>query len=481
MDEGMKTVFLSYSSKDSAFALRIFRDLSRSGLKVWHFESDAEKNTDFRVTIRKRIEASDFFCLLDSPHSRISEYVQYEVGIAFEFAKNRIDRTFRISICCLYSDGDWRQHELFEDHNFWTYFDFQVLDTYDQKAKYFAAVRGLCQEFHVEYEPWTSIPSVRDFEKELLTTPISLLERKVLLEDFQTFWFRYEQDSPNILHRLEIFVDDCRRLGVYLPSPLIAFGVLQGERGHHLDASRTFRSIIELFPNDPRGYAGCGSAEFQLMHYHDALQLFRRSYRLLLKSSDLGRRHARLPDVMLNMILIRIRIHDYEIAESAIRELRRLFPAFREVIFAEMQLAVAIADFWNAKTLFQRIREQFAATNVDDEIHSSELSGFITGIGRAYQSSEYYYEAIECFAFAIDHCPNSLRYHGELALLLYCCERYEEMEDLINAGKLLKAQNLEDTYFQGLLYFLEGNELEATMYYLNCGKKWDFYSHLIQF
>ena len=72
-------VFVSYSRKNSAFALRLVSELSGSGLRVWFDRTKIRGGEEWWRSIERGIDLADFvvFCL--SPDSSRSEVAQREI------------------------------------------------------------------------------------------------------------------------------------------------------------------------------------------------------------------------------------------------------------------------------------------------------------------------------------------------------------------------------------------------------------------
>jgi formylglycine-generating enzyme required for sulfatase activity len=81
----MTQVFISYSRKDLEFVQRLADDLKTAGLEVWYDLSGLDAGTRWGSEIQKAIKASQYFLVVISPNSIISEWVENE----FLYAKNQ--------------------------------------------------------------------------------------------------------------------------------------------------------------------------------------------------------------------------------------------------------------------------------------------------------------------------------------------------------------------------------------------------------
>lgn len=76
--------FISYSSKDQAFAERLYADLQANGVRCWYAPEDLKIGDKFRIRIDESIRLYDKLLLILSEHSVRSPWVEKEVETAFE-------------------------------------------------------------------------------------------------------------------------------------------------------------------------------------------------------------------------------------------------------------------------------------------------------------------------------------------------------------------------------------------------------------
>lgn len=76
--------FISYSSKEEAFAKRLYNDLQSEGVRCWFAPEDLKIGEKFRVRIDESIRLYDKLLLVLSESSVASEWVEKEVETAFE-------------------------------------------------------------------------------------------------------------------------------------------------------------------------------------------------------------------------------------------------------------------------------------------------------------------------------------------------------------------------------------------------------------
>lgn len=86
----MTQIFISYSRKDIAFVRKLAGDLEKAGYSVWWDVSDLRGGDDWVRVIPAAIAASDFFIVVISPNSTISEWVEKEYTQAISLRKRII-------------------------------------------------------------------------------------------------------------------------------------------------------------------------------------------------------------------------------------------------------------------------------------------------------------------------------------------------------------------------------------------------------
>ena len=100
------TCFISYSSKDHAFAERLYNDLQESGIRCWFAPNDLKIGDKFRQRIDESLRIYDKLIVILSQYSMQSSWVEREVKVAFdkELSQNksvlfpiRLDNTFMVT------------------------------------------------------------------------------------------------------------------------------------------------------------------------------------------------------------------------------------------------------------------------------------------------------------------------------------------------------------------------------------------------
>lgn len=99
----MASVFISYSSQDKAIATRIARDLDKHGVRVWLDTYELLPGDSLVEKITQGVQTSDYLLVILSRSSVQSQWVQREIGIAYQ--RNREASTLRV-IPVLIDDSD---------------------------------------------------------------------------------------------------------------------------------------------------------------------------------------------------------------------------------------------------------------------------------------------------------------------------------------------------------------------------------------
>jgi hypothetical protein len=76
--------FISYSSKDEAFAKRLYADLQSKGVRCWFAPEDMKIGDKIRPRIDDSIRIYDKLLLVLSEHSVASKWVEFEVEAAMD-------------------------------------------------------------------------------------------------------------------------------------------------------------------------------------------------------------------------------------------------------------------------------------------------------------------------------------------------------------------------------------------------------------
>ena len=90
VSNSMAQIFISYSRKDIGFVRKLAGDLEKAGYDVWWDLTDLRGGDDWPREIPKAIEASQYFVVVLSPNSAVSDWVAKEYTQALSLRKKII-------------------------------------------------------------------------------------------------------------------------------------------------------------------------------------------------------------------------------------------------------------------------------------------------------------------------------------------------------------------------------------------------------
>ncbi|HMR68529.1 MAG TPA: TIR domain-containing protein, partial [Anaerolineae bacterium] len=102
--------FISYSSKDKAFAQRLHADLQQNGVRCWFAPKDMRMGDRIRSTIDQSIRTHDKLMVILSENSINSEWVETEVETAFEEERKRKQTVLfpvRLDVAVMETEQAW--------------------------------------------------------------------------------------------------------------------------------------------------------------------------------------------------------------------------------------------------------------------------------------------------------------------------------------------------------------------------------------
>jgi tetratricopeptide (TPR) repeat protein len=270
----MTDVFLSHSSQDSQFALRVRIDLQRSGLRVWTYQTDSELGTDLRIEYLEQIAAARHFCVLDGRHARRSDHVRRECQYARECSKRII-----VGLTEARAGGrdSWWKVEPFPEFNSLTHVEL------DQKG-YEAGIQELCRAFGGAFIPAIAFPRAEEFRAEVERSKLPFKRAARLLEMWWEFVELYGRDRALGESQLRVLIASTDRLvGQHLVSVRVSLGVVLADQARHREALAVFEQVVNLAPDDARSWAGVGGAQYYLGRHGEAIESLRRCESLLVR------------------------------------------------------------------------------------------------------------------------------------------------------------------------------------------------------
>lgn len=219
-------LFISYSSRDSAIAMRIFHDLTRHGLNVFLYEEKARIRKNFQDEIFQAIDHAKYFCLIDSTHARASKWVKEECQKAISHIEKEQFIRSVVEPIGIWQDTNQLQGEnqgVFEEINLiqavklfeFTFYDHD--EVYDNCLLQILSI--ISPHAHIlrkEENNSLKNPNEIDFERELANWKIKGRVKEMLLHDFHYVVSSGDINPELTEQRLNILLANMSNLGYSL-------------------------------------------------------------------------------------------------------------------------------------------------------------------------------------------------------------------------------------------------------------------------
>ena len=461
------TVFLSYAEEDATTARRVYLALERSGLvRAWGYKESGRPGVDFREEFEAQIKACQYFCLLDSPHSRASRWIAIECGLALQSSGQMV-------ICRLADPGSGG--ELFDGHDLRRAIDFANVET---------GIRHLFTFLQITYNPWSPIPRDRDFEEEVFRAGLNVDRAQELFDLYREFREHFA-DLEFAEALLRVIIRKCQAYGARdVVSPSLALGVIHADTGRHQNALRVFSDLSKTHATDPRAWAGLAGAYYYLNRYEPCLDALNRCVQV-------GMAHyredaaARMAEIVHNIASVQILLERYDEAEAALRGLsveEREHPFVKAVtgrlLLARGQYQQALPYIEDAHRVGVAVSQALVIdlANCYRQLgrDGDEASVLRTAVAQSPASPELCHRAADCYLrqrdtasaldamrMAADRSQESPRYRAQLAALL--CRARSPQEGRAEAERCtaLAAPTAQDRYYRGLAYYVLGKRVTA--------------------
>lgn len=454
--------------EDSHLALRLYDDLKRSGLDVWRYEADSKKGRHFQDEYIEQLRTSDYFCLVDSPAARLSNYVAEEI---FEGLKNFEFRN-KFFVCLKGEDGDWRNEivvvpglppidlERLNKINYVQFFDGSKKDIFEEDNRYRIAIEKVIQAFGVDHIPWSPYPWLYDLRTEFFNSvaEIPLTNKNVLLNKFHDanyFWVNGN------LKQAEWELENLVRLCDQLPliSPQILLGAVFFDQHKLEEAKEIYTLITSRFTEDPRGWFGLGLSCYLLSDYEQALNYFNHTLFLVEKSTWSNSHQKAKPRVIQSIARTQIQLGRYAEASACIKNLDSQYQDLLETKIIKILLASRLDNKSRVVDLYQSLHYD---NQNNSEYQKAMLADLEANLARYFHKIGDSIEALKHCEKSVSLQPQKISYWGNLALLCHWGKTLHRKKKIaIRQGlKLVPVQD-EDYYFQGLLHYLNNDFQKA--------------------
>lgn len=276
----MKKAFISYSWKDEAIALRLYRDIKRLNINIWLDRIDGEPTGDFKQEFLRLIHDCDFFIVIDSENYRYkSNWCETELRACF----NRIEEHEQVSmiVCLADMPGKWRDAEtiqdkarqkLYEKLNAQKYYVLCHDGTYDNERAYYIALESIQRIFGKESFSWDIFPEEADIIDEL---GVELKKHPEVLDDdreslksaVRSIVLRRNQHK-DITKHLQQLIEDCKELKLFLFLPYWMYSIWLADNRHggkyNKECFNNLKLLRNQFPKDSRVYRALGGISARL-------------------------------------------------------------------------------------------------------------------------------------------------------------------------------------------------------------------------
>ena len=491
----MRAVFISYAEEDGNLAMRLHEDLERLRFVVWRYEAHGRVGVDFVEEYRQQIEATQVFCLIDSPHSRKSYFVKEECLLARELEEKRGLPQF-VS-CSENRSNRWRKKELFEGQNRMTYIDFTA---------YGRGIRDLCEFLGVNYSPFSKIPRDLDFREEIYgITGLDWRDRQKLIDDYAYFRIKFEEDKRLAESLLVTINARCADFNIQIISPYLALGVLQAEAGRHRDALDTFTEASTIFPADPRVWAGIAGAQYYLSCYESVRKTYEKCRSLVNESANENHK-SHLTEVVHNLAQVLFVLGETDQALAELNHLPDTEQQRPETLSLMGRILMSKGETERALSYLKRANESEQSASLMLDIADcygkrGELRKQYEMLNRAakaypndaevsrslavyFANQAQFDSALRCMERAVDLFPNKITYRAELALLFNLVGASDELDKQVKACLSLAVSTYADHYYLGLIYYIT-RRVERALDEFEYAKKdkkltaWPYYDALV--
>ena len=312
----MKKVFISYSWKDDAIALRLYRDLKRLNISIWLDRIDGEPTGDFKEEFLRLIAHCDYFIVIDSENYRYnSHWCETELRKCFEridvwdHGKNQQAKPVSMIVCRMDPAGtekDWTRVDsikdagkraLFKRLNDQLYYSLSHPGTYDNERTYDQSVAKISRILGQGSYSWDIFPEEMDLVDEL----DSSIKRQSLVGDddreslkclLRSAILRRKQGRDVKAH-FRLLITDCEELGLKLFVPRWAYSIWLADLKHggrfDQECFDSLQRLAQDFPDESRAWRGLGGMASRLNHQVLAAKCYQKALDLVQDEDGLVR------------------------------------------------------------------------------------------------------------------------------------------------------------------------------------------------
>lgn len=475
-------LFISYATKDSKIAHRVFSDVTKSGGKAYLYEKQTDF-TNFKKEIAVYIKQAKGFCFIDSTAARKADYVRYECELALvkqHFIQNNL---FFVLLTQKNIPKPIKDDSLFKEINLIRYTDVSLSEyetsldkRYDFNDRYYEGISKICESLNLSFA--MPHPGIKDYSKELRFLQIDPNNVNLLKSDFQSLLYK-KRMNKDIHKRYTLILEECNALNIKVISPFLVMGSHQLSQYDFSSAKCTYKKVITYFEEDIRGWIGLSHALMGLYEYSESLEVISKAEKLATENKYNPIIRAYYSNIAYNKIKLLIHFGKIEEANeclNSIDETLLILPEFKTLrLILELDQGV----FSSEDELYNQINNYYSDNTINSE-EQQLLADLEHKIAKHYSSSEDYSLALLHLKKASKAWPHNIQFYAEMALIYSTDIYYHNDLKLIQTQfKNYSPKNLHDSYYLGLIKFLTKETRAAKKLFKSARKlQYPYYSKL---
>ncbi len=480
----MIDLFISYATKDSQLAYRLFGDIIKSGGKAYLYE---RQNTlvNFEDEIKTYIESTRGFCLVDSAAAREAKYVNYECRLALA-QKHILENNLFFVLLAQKNIGPWREKNvLFKPINLIKYLDLTLAEyksdrdkTYDYHDYYFNAVNKICEKLELSFA--MPHPSLKDFDKELNVLSVDGETVDLLKNDYKHLLSNFK-DSKSFEVRANLINDNIRRLKIETISPYLLIGSYQLQEQRFALAETTYSKVISTHNEDPRGWIGLSYTYLGLGDLKKALYNISIGEQIVLNNKKNPNLFCHYPNIIHNKIKLLIACKELEKAKLLMDTLDKKFLKLFEFKMLKLILQVKQGRFLDYLKLYDELIGYYS-NNIISNNERLLLGDLQFSIARYYNKIGDFLRSIQFYESAIHYCPENVQFNAELSQAYYVVKGFKnELSLILSRFRSFNTSNPHLLYYLGMIKYLNKERRAAKKIFKEVSPElnYPYYSKLV--
>ncbi|WP_456438565.1 TIR domain-containing protein [Psychroserpens sp.] len=480
----MIDLFISYATKDSQIAYRLFGDIIKSGGKAYLYEKQ-DTLVNFEEEIRAHIKLARGFCFIDSQAARKAKYVKYECELALQ--QEHITKNEMFFVLLTESNkGGWRDNSiLFKAINLIKYIDLSLLEygsldnkRYDFHDRYYNGVSSICERLDLSFA--MPHPGIKDFDKELNLLNLKGEIVDQLKSDFKSILSSFKNKDENFNKRVELIIDGCKKLNIKTICPYLVVGSYHLHKKEFDLAKITYLKTISKFKQDPRGWIGLSYSTLGLNEIKESLYSIKEAENIILKNKNNPNLFCHYSSLIHNKIKLLIACEEYKKARIILNSLDKQLQNIYEFKILDLLIHINMGEFLNKQNLYNKLISYYT-NNIISSNETLLIADIEHKIGRYYSYQWDFLKSIHHYQNAINYCPQSIQFHAELAQVYYTLKEYKyELKCIAKKFCDFKTNNSHELYYLGLIKYLNKERRTAKKLFKSASDlNYQYYSKLI--